>query len=249
MNQQTNSLDYISNLTKAIDFNSFDSMDDLLVIIPCYNEAKNIEQTVNDLLKFGKYHFLIIDDCSDDDTVNICQKNKWNYIRNEHNLGLSKSFRKGVQYAIDNKYKYVVQFDGDGQHNAEDIAKLFFFVKKGYDIITTSRYNSPNETLTANKKIAHRMLTNLFFLKTGQRITDPTCGMRMYNWNAMEVYVNNKKLEVEISSIAYMIKHHKMKSIEVPTYVYQRKYGESYLLSKNKKIIAYMLKQIFKLIF
>lgn len=250
MNQHlTSNLDYISNLTKTIDFNSFEKIDDLLVIIPAYNEAENLETTIKYLLSFGKYKFIIIDDCSTDNTESICQKNGWNYIRNQSNLGLSRSFRKGVKYAIDNGFKYVVQYDGDGQHNADDIAKLYFFAKKGYDIITTSRYNTPNETLTSNKKVAHWILNNLFFIKTRQKITDPTCGFRMYNWNAMEIYLQNEKMEVEISSIAKMIKRYKLKMLEAPTYVFQRKYGESYLLKKNSKIMRYMLKQIFKLIF
>lgn len=246
--RQTNSLDYVSNLTRAINFDSFDEINDLLVIIPCYNEAKNIEKTIEELLNNGAYHFLIIDDCSNDDIVQICKKHKWNYISNETNLGLSKSMRKGIEYAINHNYRYVVQFDGDGQHDASDIAKMFFFAKKGYDIVTSSRYNSNNETLTNNKKIAHSILSFLFFLKAHMHITDPTCGMRMYNWNAMDVYLNNKKLEVEISSIAYMIKKYKMKLIEVPTHVYMRKDGKSYLDTTNSKL-KYMLKQIFKLIF
>ncbi len=63
MNNQkvTNNFHIISNLTKAIDLQSLPCLHELLVIIPCYNEAANIEHTVNELLKHGKFHYLIIE--------------------------------------------------------------------------------------------------------------------------------------------------------------------------------------------
>lgn len=72
----TNSFSLINNLTKSINLNDFDSLDELLIIIPCYNEAKNIERTVDELLKQGAYHFLIIDDGSSDEIVQICERHQ-----------------------------------------------------------------------------------------------------------------------------------------------------------------------------
>ncbi len=202
----TNSFNLISNLTKAIDFNHFDCIDELLVIIPCYNEAKNIEQTIDELLKQGKYNFLIVDDGSTDEIVKICEAHQWNYLSNDKNLGLSKSFRVGVEYAIEHNYKYVIEFDGDGQFNAIDIPKLFFFAKKGYDIVTSSRFNTEDENNKFKKKLSDKLLNTLFLLKTHNKITDATCRMRLYNWSAMEVYVQHPRLEVEAASIAYMVR-------------------------------------------
>ncbi len=241
----TNNLSLISNLTKAIDFNHFDTIDELLVIIPCFNEAKNIEQTVDALLKEGAYHFLIVDDASTDNLVEICERHQWKYLRNEKNLGLSKSFRIGVEYAIQNNYKYVLEFDGDGQFNAIDIPKLFFFAKKGYDIVTSSRFNTEEENFKFKKKVGDKFLNTLFLLKTHNKITDATCRMRLYNWSAMEVYVAHPRLEVEVASIAHMVRKYKMKIVEVPTYVYHRQYQQDE--KKKQHGFGYTLRQMFKL--
>lgn len=87
----------------------------------------------------------------------------------------------GVDYAIKNNYKYVVQYDGDGQHNASDIKKLLFLANKGYDIVSTTRYYNDSNTLDNKKILAHKLLRTLFYIKTRERISDPTCGMRLYN--------------------------------------------------------------------
>lgn len=153
---------------------------EVLVIIPCYNEEKNIEKCVKNLVNSIDIDFIIINDCSTDSTLEIIRKNKWKYINNEKNVGLSGSFREGVKYAMDKGYRFVIQYDGDGQHNPEDILEMIFFAQKGYDIVVSSRYYK-NNNLTNGKKTAHKLLKSLFYLKTRQKITDPTCGLRLYN--------------------------------------------------------------------
>lgn len=250
MNQKTtNNFNIINNLTKAIDFSSFDNINELLVIIPCYNEANNIERTVNDLLKQGDYHFLIIDDGSTDNIIELCEKYKWKYLKNEQNIGLSKSFRLGVEYAMKHNYRYVVEFDGDGQFNATDIAKLFFFAKKGYDIVTSSRFISDEVDAPKLKiKFMYKILNTCFFLKTHTHITDPMCGLRMYNWYAMQTFVQHPRLEVEIASLSYMVKHFKMKILEIPTYLYERTHKNTEIKMKASKKPSFLIKQLFKMI-
>lgn len=220
---------------------------DVLVIIPCFNEELNIEKTIARLLRKYPYHFLIVDDCSSDKSLELIQKNKWNHIHNEQNLGLSKSFRVGVKYALDNNYKYVIQYDGDGQHNAEDIESMIIFAKKGYDLVLTSRYYSINQ-IESQKVIAHSLLKFLIYIRTWQVITDPTCGLRLYNWTAMQNYMDNKRLEVEPSGICYLIAKKKLKMKELPTVVFNRENGES-LFGSKKHIIKYMFKQTLGIIF
>ncbi len=88
-----------------------------------------------------------------------------------------------MEYAIRNNYKYVLEFDGDSQYNAADIGKLFFFALKGYDIVTSSRFisNDTDTEITNKKKPLQKLLNTLFFMKTRNHITDPTCSLRMYN--------------------------------------------------------------------
>lgn len=230
--------------TKALDLKI---LDEVLVIIPCYNEQDNIEKSVHNLVQDYHYNFIVIDDCSSDNSLAIIKKHQWNYIHNDVNLGLSKSFRKGVQYALEHGYKYVIQYDGDGQHNAKDIINMIVFAQKGYDLVLTSRYYSMHN-LTRKKVLAHKLLRFVVWLRTHEKITDPTCGLRLFNWIAMQYYVNNPKLEVEPSTIAYLLARKKLKMKEVQTTVFRREAGNSLFASK-RKIIKYMLKQLFYVIF
>lgn len=224
-------------------------LNSLLVIIPCYNESNNIEKTVSSLEKVGNFSFLIVDDCSTDNIKQICIKHKWNFISNDVNLGLSESFRKGIKYAVENSYDYVVQYDGDGQHNPNDLIPMLIFIEKGYDVILTSRYKSSSPYATKYHKIfAHKILRFLFLIKTRHKISDPTCGLRMFNSFVMKEYLKNKKLEVEPSTIAYLLRYKKVKIKEIGTIIYDRKYGES-SFNSPKKIAKYMTRQIWKLMF
>lgn len=230
-----------------ISLNNVNIVNQVLVIVPCFNEAGNIVKAINNLKKTINIDFLLVNDCSTDNTLEIIKKNKWNYISNEKNLGLSGSFRNGVKYAIDKGYRYVIQYDGDGQHNPEDIIEMIFYAQKGYDIIVTSRYFN-NNNLTKSKEIAHKFLKSLFYLKTHQKITDPTCGLRLYNWVVMEEFLNNPKMDVEPSSIAYITKSKKLKIKEISTQVFNREHGEG-SFTKKSNVIKYMSKQTFRLLF
>ena len=88
----------------------------VLAIIPAYNEELNIESTVKDIENNTEYDYIVIDDCSKDNTKNLCIKNKFNIISLPVNFGLTSAIQVGMKYAQEKKYDVAVQFDGDGQH-------------------------------------------------------------------------------------------------------------------------------------
>ena len=89
----------------------------VLIIIPAYNEALNIEKTVQDVKKnASEYDYIIINDCSKDNTKEICEKNKYNMLSLPVNYGLTSGIQLGMKYANINNYDIAIQFDGDGQH-------------------------------------------------------------------------------------------------------------------------------------
>ena len=77
----------------------------ILIIIPAYNEALNIEKTIADLKKnASQYDYVIINDCSKDNTKQICEKNKFNVISLPVNYGLTSGIQIGMKYALKNDY-------------------------------------------------------------------------------------------------------------------------------------------------
>lgn len=218
----------------------------LLVIIPAFNEAENIVNTV-EKVKDNGYDYLVVNDCSYDATDLICIDKKYNFISNEKNIGLSKSMRNGFRYALENNYEYAVQFDADGQHEISTIREMLSKIEEGYDIVSSSRFTKSFDHKEKKKVIIWRILRRLIKRYCKTTITDPTCGLRMYDKKFMKAYVEFPKFEVEPSTLAYSIKKLNMNFIEVPTVVHERVCGESYF-KNTRKVVCYILKQIRRLI-
>ena len=96
-----------------------------LIIIPAYNEEENIERVVNMLVtSYPQYDYVVVNDCSKDNTKYICEKNKYNLIDLPVNLGLAGAVQAGYKYAYYHNYDIAIQYDGDGQHRPEYLEDL-----------------------------------------------------------------------------------------------------------------------------
>ena len=74
--------------------------DKILVVIPAYNEEKNIEKVIKEINSEINYaDILVINDCSKDNTEEILKKNKINYLNNIYNMKYSMSVQTGIKYA------------------------------------------------------------------------------------------------------------------------------------------------------
>ncbi len=219
----------------------------VIVIVPAYNEALNIEKTIEDLQKNAKeYDYVIINDCSKDQTKEVCQKNQFHVISLPINYGLTSGIQIGMKYAKEKDYDIAIQFDGDGQHSARYIKELVKGIEKeNYDVVIGSRF------VTSKKPMSIRMLgSNIIQLAikvvTGKTIKDPTSGMRAYNRKAIEEFVKNSSLTPEPDTLVYMLKK-QMKIKEIQVEMTEREFGESYL--DAFKSIEYMLSMMFSIIF
>ncbi len=237
----------LSKTTHQLNKNLEISSDKLLIIIPAYNESEAIIKTVTDIKTNTEFDYIVINDGSSDDTKDVLAAHQINHITHSKNRGLSEAVRTGMQYALNNNYLYVVQFDGDGQHSAKDVQKMLNAAARGFDIVCGSRYlNDETSDPSSLKKAAHNVLQTLFYLRSHQKISDPTCGIRLYNWIVMEAFLRNRYLEVEPSAIAFLIKKG-MKITEVPVFIKDRENGESMFRSR-KTITKYMFSQCWKMI-
>ena len=115
--------------------------DDILVLVPVFNEAKNIISLIKSLRKYFN-NILVINDGSSDDTLFLLNKNKIKNLSHMINLGQGAALDTGLNYFINcTNFKYVITFDGDGQHQAIDAHKLNLEIKSGnYNAILGSRF-------------------------------------------------------------------------------------------------------------
>lgn len=159
-------------------------MDSLLIIIPAYNEEENILNVLQEIKEDIPYaDVLVVNDCSRDNTLEILKSHDVNYISTPFNLGYAGGVQAGFKYAEQHNYDYVAQFDGDGQHIAKELDRMFKDMKgKNIDIIMGSRFKEKTQyNHSFFRKIGTIMFQKIIKIVCGQEITDPTSGLQILN--------------------------------------------------------------------
>lgn len=216
-----------------------------LVVIPAYNEALNIEKTVHDLeVNAPDVDYVVVNDGSKDNTLEVLKKNHFNYIDGFCNLGLFGAVQTGFKLALKEDYDVVIQFDGDGQHSAKYIEPLVKEIEKGNSIVIGSRFVDEKKPFTA-RMIGSRFIAGAIKLVTGKTITDPTSGFRAYDRACIKDYALEMNNPPEPDTLVYMLrKQRKIKEIQVQ--MSEREFGESYLnLANTIKYMSRMMVSIF----
>ena len=216
-----------------------------LVVIPAYNEALNIEKTVHDLeVNAPEVDYVVVNDGSKDNTLEVLKKNDFNYIDGFCNLGLFGAVQTGFKLAIKENYDIVIQFDGDGQHSAKYIAPLVKEIEKGNNIVIGSRFVDEKKPFTA-RMMGSQLIAGAIKLMTGKTITDPTSGFRAYDRACIKDYASEMNNPPEPDTLVYMLrKQRKIKEIQVQ--MSDREFGESYLnLVNTIKYMSRMMVSIF----
>lgn len=199
-----------------------------LIIVPAYNEGESIERVINGLRdNFPQYDYIIINDGSKDNTAEICRRNGYNFLSHPVNLGLAGAFQTGMCYALEHGYDAALQFDGDGQHNAEYIADMLALLEQGNNIVIGSRFVTEKKPHSL-RMIGNRMIQFAIKLTTGKHITDPTSGMRLFDRGMIERLAKSNDLGPEPDTVAFLIRKG-AKVSEAQVSMNERMAGKSYL--------------------
>lgn len=210
----------------------------ILVIVPAYNEEKNIMSVIDDLVSnAGCVDYLIINDGSKDGTEQILDEHNFCHLDMPTNIGLTGGVRAGMEYALKNGYDAVIQFDGDGQHDARYIADIIRSWKRTKaDIVIGSRYMKQRKKFSL-RELGGTLITACIYLTTRKKITDPTSGMRLFSANVMKRYMEHINYSPEPDTLALLM-NRGIKVVETPVEMRERIYGTSYLNFTNA--IKYM---------
>lgn len=219
----------------------------LLIIIPTFNEADNIEHTIENIQQFAsEYDYVIINDGSFDLTGEICAREHYHFINLPINVGLAHAIKAGMIYAFEKGYEYAMQFDGDSQHDARYIQPLLTAVESGAcDIAIGSRYLQSRPKLTL-RILGSRFLSSLIKITSKQRLSDPTSGMRLYNRRIIGWFAKKANINPEPDTIAYLIRCG-ARVKEIPISVRLRTGGKSMFSATSS--IDYMARIAFSLCF
>jgi len=217
---------------------------EVILIIPSYNEAGNIERVVDELISgYPQFDYVVVTDGPTDGTDEICRRRGYNTVFLPQNMGLTLCFQNGMKYARENGYAYAVQFDGDGQHRPEYIQSMVDAAKQGAELVQGSRFlplegeSEQLKPLKGMRSVGSELIKLWIRWRTGRKVTDPTCGLRLYSRDLINEFASRENYAPEPDTVAKLLEQ-KVKYAEVPVRVSERESGESYL--RPVKAVKYM---------
>ncbi|MCK5849733.1 MAG: glycosyltransferase family 2 protein [Kiritimatiellae bacterium] len=164
----------------------------VLVIIPCFNERNRIGNVIAEV-KFNlpASDIVVINDSSHDGSGAEARTAGASVLTHSSNLGYGASLETGYQYAVRHKYNTVLQMDADGQHLASELPKLLQIIRNNEsDIAIGSRYCKNEDTSLASplRHFAHKIISQIIFIITRLRLSDPTSGFQALNKRALTFF-------------------------------------------------------------
>ena len=214
-----------------------------LIIIPAYNESANIEKTISEIERNApEFDYVIINDCSSDNTKDICEKNHFNLVNLPINLGIGGAVQTGYRYGWRKGYDIAVQVDGDGQHDPKFLQTMADYLEKNdLDMVIGSRFiEKEGFQSSGTRRLGIKYFTILIRLLTGKKITDPTSGLRMVNRDVMKIFAYDYPKDYpEPESVVAILRRGK-KVQEIPVIMKERQGGVSSI--SPKKSVYYMIK-------
>ena len=224
-------------------------MKQLVIVIPVYNEIKNLDILIGEwahILPKNQFDFLFVNDGSFDESRILIEKYQSIYsniiLLNKENSGHGHTILKGYEYAIEKKYKYVFQIDSDNQFSKCDFNKFWDEKDSDYDLIIGNRKkrNDPYLRVFLSKIILRNLIRLIFF----KNIKDPNIPYRLIKIKALKKYIDNLKFIPLAPNLLMSIYIDDIKIVDVTHF--KRKYGD--ISWPLKKLINFSIKIIIELI-
>jgi len=212
----------------------------ILAIIPAYNESGNLRAVIEDLRSFGG-DLLVVNDGSTDDTAALAKSLGAQVISHPFNLGIGGTVQTGLKYAREKGYDLAIQFDGDGQHRADQIPGIVELVARGEaDLVIGSRTLPGGYKMGVTRFLGSRVFHCLIRFLSGHSIQDPTSGFRCYGKRTIQLFSRYYTDDYpEVESIITAARSG-LRVVEVPVLMRGRLSGHSSIT--RRKSAYYMLK-------
>lgn len=214
-----------------------------LIIIPAYEEEKNIKNVVdNIIMNYPQYDYIVVNDGSKDKTAQICKENDYLYLDLPINLGIGGAVQAGYKYALKNDYDVAVQIDGDGQHDVSFLGQMLETMEReDAQIVIGSRFIEKQGFQSSKaRRVGINFISGLIKLCTGKKIYDVTSGFRLVNRKFIRYYSENYPSDYPEPEAIVMALMNGAKIIEAPVIMRERAGGTSSIHSW--KSLYYMIK-------
>lgn len=226
----------------------------VIILVPAFNEAGNIERVINNLEEVCQkkeiyknmlflFDYIVIDDFSDDSTLEICKNFGARTLNLCCNLGIGGAVQTGLMYAKEYNYDYAIQFDGDGQHNHKEIPKMLKqMIDMNADMVIGSRFLTKSKEFQSTffRKVGICYFSKLIYFLTGKLITDPTSGFRIINKSTIKLFSELYPEDYPEPEVLVMLIKRNKRIFEIPVVMVSRVFGKSSI--RYFRTIYYMIK-------
>lgn len=216
---------------------------EILVIIPAYNEEKSIRGVIEDVRRhLPGADILVVNDGSEDATGRVARRAGVIVLDLLDNLGIGVAMQTGFKYALQKGYTIAVQCDGDGQHPAEQIPVVLRPVTGGdCDLSVGSRFLKKTDyKASLPRRLGMKLFGAIISFVVGQQMTDTTSGFRALNRGLIRYFSMYYPYDYpEVESLVFVHKAG-FRLREVPIIMRQRKNGVSSIT--RRKSAYYMIK-------
>jgi len=225
-------------------------MEKILIIVPAFNEEKNIENVIVHLHRIvPKMDIAVINDGSRDKTSDHARtRGLAKVIDLPFNLGIGGAVQTGFLFARNHHYDIAIQYDGDGQHKAEEIQTLLAPLRQGKaDVVIGSRFceNRAGFKSSFSRRIGIKIFELVNWLIIRKQITDNTSGFRAYNRRAILFLSDNYPQDFPEPEAVILLGRNKFRLQEVFTEMVERQGGKSSI--HGVKSAYYMVKVLLSL--
>src|SRR3954447_12714378 len=214
-----------------------------LAVVPAYNEAATVRAVIDALHEATPgIDVLVIDDGSTDQTARRAREAGARVLELPFNLGIGGAVQAGFKYAREHGYDYMVQVDGDGQHDPSQIRLLFDAMEAGnVDMICGSRFvTQTGYVAPISRRTGIHIFAFLLSILLRQPVTDPTSGFRLYNRRAIALFARDYPHDYPEVEAVLMLHHHRLTMREVPVKMLPRGGGVS-SINGSRKSFYYMV--------
>jgi glycosyltransferase involved in cell wall biosynthesis len=163
-----------------------------VAVVPAYNESGAIGRVVGEIRAARPgIDVVVVDDASTDETAAVAEAAGATVLRLPYNVGIGGAVQTGFRYAVEEDYERAVRLDGDGQHDATEIGRLFEPLDRGEaDLVIGSRFVEDGGSYRPPfaRRLGIRVFARLVSLLGGQRVTDTTSGFIALDRAGIELF-------------------------------------------------------------
>ena len=190
--------------------------ENLVIVIPVYNNPKSIQSVVNDTLLLG-LEVIVVDDGSEVAVETLLEEHdNLLVVRHSTNKGKGEALLTAARVAKEKGFTQMVAIDGDGQHYPEEVKKLLPLITDNTLVIGNRKFK---EDVPNSSKFGRAFSNFWIFMESGRWLNDTQSGFRSYPLSILDLDLQQSHYDFEIEVlIKHLWKKREIKEVEIEVY-------------------------------